>query len=156
MVKSRRAASSCPVVGEGDARMAAVGLDVAAQGGDLEMPAADERRHRAVLDAGRDGADAGALEAPHDRLRRVGGREVDVLHVAAEQRIAHAAADEARLAAVARQRIDHRARIRRLDPGQRSAGGQVACACAYEPTASAAAGSRWPGTMRPSSSRGGT
>ena len=53
-----------PVVGEGDHGAAAVGLDVAAQGGDLERLAVGDRRHRAVLDAGRDGLQPGAPSAP--------------------------------------------------------------------------------------------
>src|SRR5690349_20280690 len=43
---------------EGDARMAAERLDVAAQGRDLEGPPARDRGDRAMLDAGRNRLDA--------------------------------------------------------------------------------------------------
>ena len=82
---------------ETDGGAAAVRLDVLAQGRHLERRALDHHRDGAVLDAGRHGLEARLAGArAHDRRRRRGG-EVDLVHRMAEQRVAHGAADDARL-----------------------------------------------------------
>ena len=95
-----------PVVGERDLGAAAVGFDVDAQRGDFEMLVADHGGHRAVLDSGRDRANAGGFQQRHHRFRPVGGGDVDVLDRPVGDGVAHAAADEAHLGAVAGQRGD--------------------------------------------------
>jgi len=84
-----------PVVGEGDRGITAVRRDVAAKSGDLETPAAGHRRHRAVLNARRHGAQARGL----NRLDHIGGEQsggdVDVVDRLVHQAVADAAADEA-------------------------------------------------------------
>ena len=105
-----------PVVGEGDRGMAPVGLDVAAQGGDLEHRALDDRGHGAVGEPGRDHPDAAPLE---QRRHPVGGRlggDVDVLDRAAGEAVAHAAADEARRAVRRREARDEGSRRLRGHP----------------------------------------
>ena len=101
MVKSRRCASRLPVAAERDLGLAAEGLDVLAQRRHLERTAVDHRRDGAVLDAGRHRLVAGGLDAAHDLLRHRGGRDVDLADLLPEQRVAHRAADHARLLAVA-------------------------------------------------------
>ena len=54
-----------------------------------------------MLDAGRHRLEAGGLHAAHDLLRHRGGGDVDLVRRQAEQRVAHRAADHARLLAVA-------------------------------------------------------
>jgi hypothetical protein len=90
------------IAGEGDDGLPAVGFDVAAEARDLEALAADEQRHRAVLDAGRDGADAGPSRRAHHLVRRgVGG---DVARGLVHQGVAYRSSDEERLEAGARHR----------------------------------------------------
>ena len=84
------------VVGEGDDRAAAVGGDVAAEGRDLERLVLGDHGDGAVRDAGRHRCrPAAAASAITGLGPRVGG-DVDVGDRAAEQRVAHAAADEER------------------------------------------------------------
>ena len=85
-----------PVVGEGHDRAATVGLHVAPQGGDLiDVPVGD-RRHGAVLQAGRNDLDVSGLQHAHHRLGRCGHREIDLaLHGTAGDGVAHGTADEA-------------------------------------------------------------
>ena len=96
------------VAGEGDGRVAPEGLDIAAEGGDLEGTAAGHQRHRAVGQAGRHRFEPGRLRQGHHRLgRRVGG-EVEIGHRLAEQGVAHAAADEERAVALRGERVADR------------------------------------------------
>jgi hypothetical protein len=85
-----------PVVGEGNGGAPAVGRDIAAQGGDLHRTALEDRGDRAVSDAGRHVADPRRVEPRLDLGRRQRRRQVDVLDLQAEQRVAHRAADIAR------------------------------------------------------------
>jgi hypothetical protein len=102
-----------PVGGEGHHGAAAVGLDVSAQGGDLERAALGHRGDGAVLDPRRHGAQPGGLDRGDGLLWGEPGGDVDVLvrPGAAEQGVAHAAADEtgAVRAAGRLQRRHHRA-----------------------------------------------
>ena len=93
--------------------------DVAAQGRDLEAPAAQPGGHRAVAQAGRDRTDAGRGQQRHDPLGPLGRREVEVGGIGAgcEQRIAHAAADEPGRAAVGGQRSEDPHALRGGQPG---------------------------------------
>ncbi len=98
-----------PVAAERHLGVAAEGLDILAQRGDLERTAVHDHRDGAVLDPGRHRLEAGCLDAA-DHLggqRRRG--DVDVAVRLAEQRVAHRAADHARLLAVA---IEHREQAR--------------------------------------------
>ena len=85
-----------PVVGEGDDRTAAVGLDVAAQRRQLVVRGAGDARHGAMLQPGRDHLDAGGFQRARHRVGRLVDGEIDVVDPAIEHGIAHAAADEAR------------------------------------------------------------
>ena len=112
----REVATCCvfvPVGGERDDGAASVGGDIAAQCRDLERRAVGDRGHRAVLDAGRHCAETGSLQALYHLVRRQRRCDVDVRHFALEKRVAHRAADEAR---VGPERRHHRARLRRRHP----------------------------------------
>ncbi len=85
-----------PVPAEANHRMAAVGLDVLAERRHLEAGSVDDEGHRAVLDAGRNGFDAGRLGAAGDLLRQERCREVDVADRHAGERVADGAADDPR------------------------------------------------------------
>ena len=78
-----------------------VGLDIFAQRRDLEGHAFDDDGHRAVLDPGRNAAQAGSLGAPHCLVRQRGRGEIDFTHLDAQDRIADRAADDASLLAIA-------------------------------------------------------
>ena len=106
-----------PVVGEGDHGMPAVGLDVAAQGGDLEAPSSGDRRHRAVVEPGRHGADARCVQR-RVPARGTRGRQIDVGDGTARQRVAHGAADHPRLGHSGEHGGERRLRqeFRRVDP----------------------------------------
>ena len=108
-----------PVVGERDLGVAAVGALVAPERRDLVAAAACERRDGAVRDPARDGAglDACVLQQGQHALRRVGGADVDIVTLAAEQRVAHAAAHEADVGAASGESVDHRTGARRRHPG---------------------------------------
>ena len=115
MVKSRRMASSRhSVVNVTFAWRPNVSMS-AAQRRHLERHLAGDDRHRAVLDAGRNGVQPGAIGEAHDVARQRRGRDVDILHRSAHQRVAHRAADGARLGTLRRQRGEYLARLR---PGQ--------------------------------------
>jgi hypothetical protein len=145
-----------PVVGEGDARVAAEGLDVAAQGRDLEMPRRHHRRHRAVREPGGHGLDPRRREPAHDLLRRERRRDIDVADGTAQQRIAHAAANEARSAALGVERAQHGARRRFAHPGLRyHAFGRLLCR-GHGARLPGSPGTTCPGTTRPSMYCGGT
>ena len=94
-----------PIIGKGDIGMAAMGFDIDAQRRDLEMLAFGHCRDGAMLDTCRDVLDTGSIEECDDLLRAVRRRDVDIRVTAAvmamaEQRVAHAAADEANLLAI--------------------------------------------------------
>ena len=108
-----------PVAAEGDLGVAAIGFHVAAQRRHLEGMVVDDDGDGAMLDAGRHRLEAGGLHAPHHFLRHRGGGEVDLMNGDADQRIAHRAADHARLLAVAVEHGD--------EPRQRAACSQAAC-----------------------------
>ena len=80
--------------------MAAIGVDVFAQRGDLEWLVIDEHGDGAVIDARRQRAQSGLFGAADHFIRRGGGGDVDIAHRNAEQRIAHRSANNARLFAV--------------------------------------------------------
>ncbi len=100
-----------PVVGEGHAGAPAVGLHILAQRGDLEGVMVAHRRDRAVVQPRRNGLQPGPSQQRHHRLGRVGRGDVHVLHRPAEQRVAHAAADEANLGALGPQSRQDRPRV---------------------------------------------
>jgi hypothetical protein len=109
-----------PIMREGDGSAAAIGRDVMAQGGDLYRPAMQHGGDSAVFDAGRHIADAGSIEPPDHLLRHQRGRNVDVLHLDAEQGVAHGSTNIARVAGT--ERVDERAQVFALGP---VGGGQV-------------------------------
>ncbi|MPL60848.1 hypothetical protein SDC9_06410 [bioreactor metagenome] len=79
---------------EGDGGVAAEGLDIAAEGGDLVRLVIGDHRDRAMLDPGRHGTQSGRLGQRHDLLGpRIGGN-VDVRDRSAKGGIAHAATDQ--------------------------------------------------------------
>ena len=90
-----------PGGGEGDLGVAAEGLDVASERGHLEGHAIGDDGDRAVIDPGRHGLQPGLLGKRDHPLRRRGGGKIDLGDGEPEQRIAHGAADGARLDAVA-------------------------------------------------------
>ena len=94
-----------PIVGEGDGRVAAEGLDVAAQRRHLDAGVIGDHGHRAVVDAGRNVLQPGGFGGLHHRRRFQRCRDIDVADLAPEQAVAHAAADETRRAAGALQRL---------------------------------------------------
>src|ERR687891_112783 len=58
-----------------------------------------------MLDPGGDCLDAGRLEPPNDFRRLMGGRQVEVAGMLAEQKIAHRPADEAGMASLRVERF---------------------------------------------------
>ena len=90
-----------PVAAEGDLGVAAVGLHVLAQRGHLERVFVDDDGDGAVLDAGRHRLETGGGNAPHHLFRHRGSGDVDFLDRQTDKRVAHRAADRARLLAVA-------------------------------------------------------
>src|SRR5262245_33089850 len=96
--------------------MAPEGLDVLAQRGDLERMAGGDDGHRTVLDTGRHRLEAGRLDQADHLLRQRGRGHVDLADRLAEQRIAHRAADDARLLAGAVERGEQVAQRRLLEP----------------------------------------
>ena len=114
-----------PIVGEGDGGVAAVGLHVAAQGRHLEGVVIGDHRHGAVLQAGLDDGEASGAGEPHHVLGRRGGGEVDVGDGNSHQRVAHHAADRARLEAAARDRGHHGLGRGRAQPGRIGETGQA-------------------------------
>ena len=167
MVKSRRAASSARSVGEGDDGAAAEGLDVAAEGRDLERPAVGDHGDGAVREAGRHRLQPGRRGERDHRLRHGVGGDVDVGDRPAEQRVAHAAADEERLVpGVGQQRAGPPASpappasppsIRVTDPasGPRasSASARWRPRCSAGRRGSRSSGASWPCQRRPCTCR---
>ena len=92
------------VAAERDLGVAAVGVDVAPQRRRLDRPSLDDHRHRAVGEAGRRDAEAGGARALHHDFRQRGGGEVEIADRRAEREVAHRAADQPGLFAVAVQR----------------------------------------------------
>ena len=90
-----------PVAAERHLGVAAEGLDILAQRRHLERMTVDDHRHGAVLDPGRHRLEAGGLDAADHLVGQRRGGDVDVAVRLAEQRVAHRAADDARLLAVA-------------------------------------------------------
>ena len=96
-----------PGGGEGDLGVAAEGLDVTSERGDLEGKAIGDNGDRAVIDPGRHGLQARLLGKRHHLIGPRGGREIDLGDGEPEQRIAHRAADSARLDAVDAECVEH-------------------------------------------------
>ncbi len=94
-----------PVAAEAHLGVAAEGLDVLAQRRHLERPAVDHHGDGAVLDAGRHRLEARRGGAAHHLFGHGRGGDVEFADRLAEQRVAHRAADHARLLAVA---VEHR------------------------------------------------
>ena len=103
-----------PVRGEGDDGAAAIGRHIAAQRRHFERLAAGDRGHRAVLDARRHRTEPAAVS----RFVTSSGVSGVAMSMSAtsrfSKRVAHRAADEARIAP---QSVQHRARLRRRHPG---------------------------------------
>ena len=108
-----------PVRGEGHRGAAPVGRDVATQAGDLKRLMLRDRRHRAVLDAGRDRSQSRRLQRRDHVVGRQGRGDVDVVNGRPNQGVAHAAAVEAGAVQAARrcQRRHDRPRRRGRQPG---------------------------------------
>ena len=87
-----------PVVGEHHAGMAAIGLDIPAQRGDLEGMGAGNGGDGAVIHAGLDHLDVLGNQPGQHLAGRHGHGNVDVRNRRPQQRIAHRATDEARFA----------------------------------------------------------
>ncbi len=86
-----------PVFGEGDGRAAAVCRDVVAQRCDLDRALFEQSCDRAMIDSGRDGANACLAAQLDDPFGAMRGGGVDILRRAAEQRVAHCAANPAQV-----------------------------------------------------------
>ena len=87
-----------PVVREGDFGVAAVGGDIAAQRGDLDVAAVADGGDRAVLEPGGNAANPRGIE-PGDRLGGFErGGDVDISCRKPQHRVAHRAADVAGVA----------------------------------------------------------
>ena len=107
-----------PVAAERDLGLAAEGLGVLAQGGDLERLSIDHQRHGAVVDAGRHALDAGRLGAADHLGRQGGGRDIDIGDRNLQQRIADRAADHARFLAIAVEQFEHAGGRTGSEPGR--------------------------------------
>ena len=105
-----------PVLGIGNHRMPPVGLDVAAQGGDLKRAVFGDRRHRSVIESGRDHMNIARLKQRHDVAGRRIGRDIQIHDFASEKSIANAPADESDRGPVGTQRVEQHARIVGLHP----------------------------------------
>ena len=137
--------------------MPAEGLDVAPERGDLEGHAVGDDRDRAVVDPGRHGLQPGPFGERHHLLRLGGGGKIDLGDGKPEQRVAHGAADGARLDAVAIQRVEHGTRLPAASATLRRQAMEPRSGAQY-PARSfefAAAQSIVPGLMTPSSKLGG-
>lgn len=84
-----------PVVSIGHFRMAAIAIDIAAQGGDFIALAVANRRDRAMGNAGGNSADIRLLQSLHHLFGRQGAGGINVIDHALQQRITHATADKA-------------------------------------------------------------
>lgn len=107
-----------PVVGEGDDGTAAIGFDILTEAGDFEGLVIGDDGERAVVDAGGVNGD---LRGDHHLLNQLGhelGCDVDVGDGFTEQRVAHAAADEAgAIGTRVVERVHHAARCGGRHPG---------------------------------------
>ena len=92
--------------------MAPVRLHVLAQGGDFKRNPVHNKRDRAVLNARWYRLEAGGLCARNRHVRQGGRGQIDLVHRLAQQGVAHGAADDARLLAVAIERQHHAAQAR--------------------------------------------
>src|SRR5271170_8210871 len=90
-----------PIAAEYDARFTAERFHVLAQRCYLDRSVIDDGSDGAVLDAGRYGLATRSLDAADDILRHGGSRYIDFAHPKPQQSIAHRAADDTRLFAVA-------------------------------------------------------
>ncbi len=151
-----------PIGVEGDAGMAAESLDVAAQGGDLEMPRRDYRGHGAMRETGRHHPDAALFENFDDPLGRRRGGDVDVAapgragDLRPDQRVPHRAADETGLDPARRERLEHRPGRRLGQPFRRRDLPAILAAILGGAGHRGGWGSIWPGTILPFSQRGAT
>lgn len=103
---------------EADDGVPSVGLDVLAQGCDLDRPVFGHQGDRPVLDPGRYRLEAARpLRRMHHRLGQQGGRHIDVGGLHAEQRVAYAAADQAGLGTGGIQGREHAAHARAVEQG---------------------------------------
>jgi hypothetical protein len=105
-----------PVAAEGHGGMAPERLDVFAQGCDFERPPGGDDGHGAVLDAGGHRLEARRLDPADHFGREHGGGDVDVAVRLADERIAHRAADDAGLLAIAVERGEKVAQRRLSQP----------------------------------------
>ena len=151
-----------PIGVEGDTGMAAVGLDVTAQGGDFEISRRNYSRHGAVRETGRHHPDAALFKELDDPLGRGRGGDVDVGARGRagdrrpDQRVAHRAADETRLDPACRERLEHRPGRRLGHPFRRRDPAAILGAILRGPGHRGGCGSIWPGTILPFSQRGAT
>ena len=97
-----------PVIGEGDLRVAAKALHIAAQGGDFGDQIMPHHRDRAMRDAGGHGFQAGGLHALHHLVRRKPRCQIDIRPAQPEQPVAHGAADQPCLAGLSFKCAEHR------------------------------------------------
>ena len=100
----------------GDLCVPAEGLDIAAERGHLEGLALDDDRHGAVVDAGRHGFQPCSLSERDHPVRFRGRSKVDLRYREPEERVAHGAANGARLDAIAIERSKHGERSPPLQP----------------------------------------
>ena len=102
------------IVGEADERVPPIGLDVQAQGRDLERARAKASRDGAVLQAGRHHGEAARDQTLDDLFREQGCGDVEVGRVGGglEQRIADASADEPGAAPVGVKPVEEGLRFR--------------------------------------------
>ena len=105
-----------PVAGERDTRLAAQGLDVHAQGGDLIRAVARDGSDGAVVDSGGDRLQARRNQQGGDVGGDVGGGDVDIVDRTVEQRVTHTATDEAHGGPLGGERRDYRAGFGRRHP----------------------------------------
>ncbi len=110
MVKSRRRASAAKSRPNATVAWRPSVATSAAQRRHLDRLAVDDHRHRAVREAGRRDAEAGRARALHHDFGQGGGGEVEIARLLAQREVAHRAADQARLLALAVERPAARAR----------------------------------------------
>ena len=120
--------------------MAPVGLDILAERRDLVRRAVDHEGDGAVLDSRRHRLEAGRPGARDDGLGPKRGGEIDVAGGAPEQRVAHAAADEAGFLAGCVQSPETGLHARAGQQPGRAIGVEAGRERAHR---------KWPGTKRP-------
>ncbi len=86
--------------------MAAIGFNILPQRRDLERMALHDNSDRAMLDTGRHRLETGFICQPHRILRQMRRCQIDIADLGAEQRVAHCATHDTRLAAIAVQRLE--------------------------------------------------